>query len=545
MNRVIIYSVLAMMLSISSLSGQADLLEGKVSFLTSSNTYVRFPSTEHIEIGDTLTVMLSPEQFRPCLVVEQKSSSSCVCRIIEACELTKDAPVYFRKKADLLPAIEEVTGGEKVNTLDKELFDTDSLQAKVIDPQIVEDSEESLQSIRARVSASSYSSLDPDNDRHRMMMRFSFDADKIDNSNFSFESYINYRRNIEQVETADPRNSMLRIYNLAVRYDNDSTHTHITLGRSINNRMSSVGAIDGVQVQKDFNRFYTGAILGFRPDIIEFDFNPSLLEYGFYVGADLDSDKTYGQVTMGVLEQRNSGAIDRRYSYFQFSSTFSRKLNIFASGELDLYSNDGTTESFEPQLTNILISARYRFNRKISFNLSFDSRKRIIYYETLRTELERLLADDEARQRIRARINLKPIKYVYLGVSYSKRFQNSAQNKSDNYNGFVSLSKVPGVKGRLSVSYNLNKSNYQNTNVVSLRHSRTIVKRKLDADLYYRYVKYDYFNSETTFDQYYLGGGLSWNIMSGLSFNLLVEHSNNGDEGRYRINTKLIKRFRS
>ena len=534
--------LLVLMLGAHHLSAQSNLLEGKVSFLTSSNTYVRFVSTEQIEVGDTLTVKLG-EEYKACLIVEQKSSTSCVCRKIEACTLTKGATVFYRKRQNTLSQL-EADLPTTVNVLESELFDTDSLQSQVLEPAITEEVE-SLQSVNARISASSYSSLDDNNNRHRMMMRMSLGVDKIDDSNFSFDSYVNYRRNFEQFESSSFPTSMLRVYRMALRYQNDSTGLLMTLGRNINSKMSSVGAIDGLQAQKRFNNLYVGGIIGFRPDIFEFDFNPNLLEYGVFVGTEFAPKRGFGQITFGVLEQKNGSAIDRRYSYFQFSGTFNRNLSLFASGEADLFSSDGTVKSYSPQLTNLLLSIRYRFDRRISLSVSYDSRKRIIYYETLRTDLERLLADDEARQGIRTRLNLRPLKFIIVGLSFSKRFQNSNQNKSDNYNAFIGLTKVPGLNGRLNFSYNLNKSNFQNTTVMTARHSRTLVKRKLNADFYFRHVSYDYFNTETRFSQYYIGTGMSWNIRRDLAFNFLVEYSKNESAERYRINTKLVKRFRS
>jgi len=104
---------------------------------------------------------------------------------------------------------------------------------------------------------------------------------------------------------------------------------------------------------------------------------------------------------------------------------------------------------------------------------------------------------------------------------------------------------MPGIGGRLSFNYNLNKSNYLESQIMAARHSRSLVRGKLDLDMYYRHVSYNYFNTETQFKQYYIGAGLSWNVSRDLAFNLLVEQSQVGDRQRYRVNTKLIKRFRS
>jgi len=190
------------------------------------------------------------------------------------------------------------------------------------------------------------------------------------------------------------------------------------------------------------------------------------------------------------------------------------------------------------------ISARYRFTRKFDLMLSYDSRKRILYYETFQTEIERLLNDDEARQGFRARINVKPLKNVYTGVSFSKRFQSNIQNKSDNINGYIRLSKIPRLGGRLSLNYNQNTSNYLESKVISIRHSRNLFRNKLYADFYFRNVDYNYFNNNTNTTQNYFGINLSLNISRNLRFSIFGELSTNADLGNnYRINTAIVKRF--
>ena len=68
----------SLLLSVIGLKGQrqASPLEGTVSFITSKNVYVKFDRTDQIEIGDTLQLAATDS---PCLLVSNKSSSSCVC----------------------------------------------------------------------------------------------------------------------------------------------------------------------------------------------------------------------------------------------------------------------------------------------------------------------------------------------------------------------------------------------------------------------------------------------------------------------------------
>ncbi len=507
-----------------------EIIKGKVSFVTSKNIYVKFNSTKSINIGDTLQIS---NKTTPCLIVKNKSSISCVCSKIGDCDVKKDDEVIYKNS-------------NKVEKIKKEKQVVNNEDDDII---VIEDKEkkQSLykQNIKGRISASSYSNISGDgNDRHRLMYRFSLNADHINNSKFSIESYLNYRQYLNSEESKPTKENIFKVYNLALRYDIDPSFS-VVIGRKINNKISSVGAIDGLQVEKYFGAYYIGLISGFRPDIFDYSFNSDLFEYGAYIGWKSDNKSLYSQTTMGLLEQRNGSEIDRRYTYFQHSSTIMKKLNIFSSIELDIYSKVNGVESNDIRLTNFYLSASYRFSRKFDFTLSYDSRKKIFYYETYQTEIEQLLNDDLARQGLRMRINVKPIKQVNTGLSYSKRFQRDELNKSDNIYGYISLSRIPIIEGRFSINVNYNLSNYLESKILSLRYSRILIKKKLYADFYFRIVNYNYLNRNMTNEQNYYGVNFSYNISRKLKFAIFGELSNSELKENYRINIKIIKRFNS
>ena len=506
-------------------------LDGTVSFVTSKNVYVKFENTEMIQIGDTLTLN---DKNVPCLVVNDKSSSSTVCTVISNCEVKKDDQVSYSYEA--VKKIEEDIGGKSEEvTIATIEADTPSLEQR-------EKNAFYSEKIKGRISVSSYNNISENrDDRHRINSRFSLNAKHIGDSKFSIDSYLNYRHLLNANENNTGRkNSIFRVYNLALRFDANPTLS-FTVGRKINPKASSLGAIDGLQIEKYLGNFYVGAIAGFRPDFVDFNFNPDLLEYGGYIGLMSNLDTFYSTTTLGFMEQTNSGQVDRRYAYFQHSSSISRKLNLFGSFELDLYGEEGSTV----RLTNLYMSARYRFSRKFDLTLSFDSRKRIIYYETFKTEIEEILDDDIARQGIRIRANVKPIKRIVVGGSYSKRTQSDDQNKSDNIYGYITLTKIPTVGGRFSINYNVNSSSYLESQIISFRHSRTMLKRKLNADFYYRLADYEYKSSDNEFKQNYYGASFSYNITRTWIFNVSGELSQFDDRNNYRFYTKLIKRFYS
>lgn len=522
----------------SQIEAQIEYQKGTVSFITSNDIYAKFTSTADINIGDTL-FLSNNGTYIPCLLVTKKSSTSTVNVSLENCLLKINENVYHQ-----IVIVDEIETPTTLEDIPIETPEIISGEAESVDENPEENKKKT--DLRGRLSAATYSNLTSreNSDAHRIMIRASLNATRINDSKFSAESYVNYRQNFLEREVADDyQTKFLRLYSLAITYEVDST-MWITAGRKINRKISSIGAVDGIQSEKQIGNFYVGGIVGFKPDLFKFDFNTKFFEYGVYGGFSKRSPKNHSQTTVGFLELRNSGIVDRRYTYLQHSSNINRKLNLFSSIELDLYQQVAGSSSTNPRLTNLYVSMRYKFSRAINVTLSYDNRKRIIYYETFRTDIERLLADDEARQGIRTRINIKPFKLANTGFSYSKRFQANGLNASDNMNVFFSYSKLPFIKGRISLNYNMNSSTYLQSQIYSIRHSRTLIPRKLNGDFYYRNIRYNYVNSENEFQQNYLGASLTYRINKSLSLGLMGELSRRTDESNYRINTRLIKRIR-
>ncbi len=516
------------------LYGQEADMEGKVSYITSESIYVRFNTTEKINIGDSLYI-----NNQACLVVVNKSSNSCVNKKINSCAIEVGTSVLYRVKS-------RSTITENIEKKDEEVITEQTENLEDAKPFEIKDKpKESSSRTNARISLATYSNLSPfeDDDRHRIIGRLSYNATRIKNSKFSFETYLNYRQNVfKEIKSTSVPNHMFRVYNLALTYDFNPS-MKLSLGRKINRNLSSVGAIDGLQLEKQFNSIITGGIIGFRPDFENFGLNFNLLEYGFFIGHKINEPNLNSSITLSLLEQRNSGNTDRRYMNIQSVQNFNRKVNLYASTEIDLYSKIDEETSHQPKLTNIYAYLRYRFNRRLSATFSYDNRKRIIYYETDRTEIERLLEDDIARQGLRLRISYRPINRIYMGLSIARRFQSNDANLSNNLNAFVNFTKLPIKNSSLSLRFNANESNYLKTNIYSGTFSYYALKNKINAQLYFRGVNYNYYVTDRKLIQNYLGLNLYFRFSKTLRLGLLFETSEREDLRYYRINTKLIKRI--
>ena len=184
----------------------ATAKHGVVSYVTSTYIYAKFKTTEGINIGDTLQIASTKTL---CLIVTSKSSISVVCSLINNCVIQKGDAV------DAKPSLEV-----KQNLTD--VMDTLVNNAPVLvkENQTVKE-KSNIEKITGRVSAASYNTISNYRDnRFRIMSTFSLSAAHIQNSKFSFDTYITYRQNFTSSEqNLPPQASFIRAYSLALRYD--------------------------------------------------------------------------------------------------------------------------------------------------------------------------------------------------------------------------------------------------------------------------------------------------------------------------------------
>jgi hypothetical protein len=533
MKKLITLSCLLFSLSLFS----QELIQGELSFISGDNIYVRFQETRFIEIGDTLFYQEENGREQACLVVSNKSSISCIAKQIGDCSLVKGQSFYFKK---VLSKREER----------KKIKDIETSEAKKLSENVKPERKTELQTkerIYGRFSAASYTVFTPDNGNRgnsRLVGRVSFNMDQIAESNFSLESYFNYHENLRLYDDSNGYDRRFNVYNLALNYKKDNLQ--LSIGRKINRKASSLGAIDGLQGEYTHKGFYVGALAGFRPDYQNFGLNSKLFQYGAYLGYEIGGKKLRSQLTAGFLEQRNQGAIDRRFVYLQTNNQIGSRLNIFASTEVDLYENfDTATAKTGLQLSSMYWSSRFKIADWWSLFGSYDTRRQIIFFEAYDNEVERLLANQEARQGLRVRSNFRIAKRTNLGLSYNSRFQQSAGKQAENLQGYISYNRLPWIGGTISYRFNLNSSIYLRSEVNSARYSRYFGGGKIYGAIYYRYLSYLYINREIVVPaQVYYGAELSYRLKGGWDLGGLGELSTSGQQTSYRVNLRLSKRFK-
>ena len=514
---------------------EISFTEGVVSYITGQNIYVKFASTRGIENGDTLYI-LKDEIHEPVLIVQHRSSISCLCAPINNISL-KVSDKIFSKKAkkqapELLVTVPETLPEKDVNEQVLTSSVTESVKSK---PQ---------QDINGRLSLSSYSNFSnaPSTDVTRFRYTLNMNASNIANSKLSAETYISFTHKLNEWDVVkEDINNALKIYSLALKYDFNESAT-LWVGRKINPNIANISAVDGVQFQYGVKNLFFGVAAGSRPDFQDYSYNMNLFEYGAYAGHNLLTTNGFVQTSLAFFEQRNNSNTDRRFVYFQHSNSYFKNLNIFSSFELDLYKLENGIPTNTISLTSLYLSLNYRVSRKVSLFGSYDNRKNVIYYETFRNYSEEVL-NQASRQGLRFRVNYRPVNNLMLAVNAGTRFMKADVRPTKTLNGTASYSNLPGIKALVSLSANIMQTGYLDGQVYGLRVSKDIIQGKISTMLNYRYVDFKYANVNSELRQNIGEIDLTYQFNKSLYMSVNFESTFQDKENFNRLYLNLRWRF--
>lgn len=506
-------------------------LQGKVSYMTSQNTYVRFKSTSGISAGDSLYIF-SGGKLIPALKVTGLSSTSCVCTSISDVNLTVSTDIFAREKAPVTKPVEKAAKDTR-----SELAWADTTRKPAYQNL-------QKQRINGSISAYSYSNFSNTVAKNSYSFRYNFtlDARNIGNSKFSAESYVSFRhKSGEWAEVKSNIFNALKIFDLAVRYDLNKT-TQISLGRKINPKIASIGPMDGLQVEKSFGNFSLGGLVGYRPDYMNFGFDSKLFQYGAYVAFNTKTALSYSESSLAFMEQMNNWKTDRRFIYFQHSNSIIKNLYFFGSVEMDLFRIHNNVPQNTFDLTGLYLSLNYRIGRNLTVTGSYDERKNIMYYETYKSLIDSVLIN-EMRQSYRLRVNYRLTNNLTLGVEPGYRFLKSDPHPSKNVYGYLSYNQIPWLNVTITLSGTYLESNYMNGKILGANISRDLFKGKFQTSLGYHYVDYSLPESLLTVRQNIGELNLYWQLSRTISFSVNYEGTFQKNEIFHRVYLQVRKRF--
>jgi hypothetical protein len=512
---------------------------GAISYVTSQHVYVKFASTKDLAVGDTLFINKNGKLI-PALKIATLSSISCACEPLAKMNLAVGDKVGPGRKS-AHAEVPVITPAVPVTQLSPK---TDTTAVQKAPAQQIK------QRIDGRISIASYSGFSntPAATTEKLQYTFSLNARNIGGSGLSAETYVIFVHKINEWDKvkADIFNG-LKIYNLSLAYDIGS-HSRVMVGRKINPKFSNMGAVDGLQYELKIKSFTAGVIAGFRPDYANYGFNSNLFEYGGFLYQEHAGKQINFQNTLAFIQQNNNGKTDRRFAYFQHSNSLLPNLNFFGSVECDLYqkvfnTTDSTyTENNSPRISNLYLSLRYRVMSRMSLSVSYSNRQNILYYETYKSYLEKLL-ETATQQGYLFQVNYRPVNSLTIGVNAGYRFQNTDARDSKNVYGYASW-MIPGLKTTTTGSVTWIDGSYLSGKIYSLGLSRDLARGKLNAGINYRYVDYQFYQNESSMVQHIAEVNLSWNIIQKLSLNVFFEGTFEKPTNQYqRLYVQLRKSF--
>jgi hypothetical protein len=175
-------------------------------------------------------------------------------------------------------------------------------------------------------------------------------------------------------------------------------------------------------------------------------------------------------------------------------------------------------------------------------SLSYSARNNLIYYETYKDFLERLL-DEKTLQGWRFRINYRPIPYLYLGAHGVYRYRKDDPMPTKNAHGSVTYSRIPGIATSVNASVTWMQSAYLNGMIYGIGMGKEFLDGRLQMELKYHYVDHAYRSAEMTIAQHVGEAGLTWSIYRKLALSLFYEGTFEEFFTYHRIFAGLSQRF--
>lgn len=514
---------------------------GQVTFLTSQNIYTRFEDTDGILINDTLFVR-SGGKLVPAILVKYVSSGSCAGSLIGNAQL--------KVKDQVLAFVEEKTESKEksateVAKVEEKIPSQESLIPEQARVQLANRGGGFARRINGRLSISSYTSMSNTPglaDLQNWRYTLSLDADSLMRSPISFSSYVNFVYRADQwANITNHLGDAIKIYDLAFKYQ-VSKRTTFILGRKINPKTSSLGAIDGLQFETGIKRFTLGAIIGSRPDFSNYGLNAKLFEYGGYISRDDSVANVTFQNTVGVFQQTNNFKTDRRFLYFQHTSNFSQSFGLFFSSEFEMYKRKGGVGQSTFDMSSIFAMASYTPSNWLSLSATYDARKNVVYYETFKTIADSIL-DSAMRQGLGVRLNLRPVNNLWLSTNFNYRFSAADPQPSRNFGGSLSYIMLPVIYSTLYLNYNRIENGYVKGNFYGGSINKDLFNGYVNIGLGYRKVDYTFTQNASKLMQNIASIDLSWRALASTFFTLSYEGTFQDKQSYSHVYISLNTRF--
>lgn len=525
--------IFATALHLAAQSG-GDLMQGTISYVSSQHAYVKFHNTALVSPGDTL-FSEGPAGRIPVLRVKTTSSISCICEPVEGyVPVVGDAIIFTGTPHGTMKGTEvKATGnrqavgkgqppgnreasGAKEKSVGRSIQDDD--QDAPGGTAATEKKGKFTPAFRGKVGLNAFSGFSEYQERNylRLRYRLTMDAAHIGGSPVSVETYLTFNHRAGKWnEVRSNLSNGLKVYNLNVSYQ-ATPSTHLLAGRAMNRHIANIGAVDGIQVRQDIGKFTLGGIAGTRPDFEDYGFNARLLQFGGYLSHTAKISGNPFSNSIAFMEQKNGGFTDRRFLYFQHSSSVVRDLYLFSSFEADLFEVRDSAARNTFGLTSLYLLLRYNISKNLSVSASYDLRNNVIYYETYRNYIDRLI-EEQTRQGLNASIRYRVFDFMTVGLRGSYRYRKDDPVPAGNYSAYLYFNQLPAYGMQVQLTYNLIRTAYLSGTMAGIRINQELAGGKLNGGIHYRIFDGQYAAADTKTLHHITELQLRWNIYRKLS----------------------------
>ncbi len=512
--------------------------DGKISFITSQNIYVRFDNTENISVGDTAYYNYNGK-YVPAMVIKFISSTSCSGEKIGDIDLKIGDQLFVwseKEKTEILTI--NNAGNEKDTNLVNE---SPQQTIKKVNQKIPKHRSNFYGSFTAN-SFSGFANFTNNVSTQSWRYTLNVHAENINETPFSFSNYMHFSYLTSEWSNVKSNifNNM-KIYDFSLGYNKNNIS--VWLGRHMNNNISSVGPVDGLQAEKGFGKFALGGVVGSRPDFSHMGLNSNLFEFGAYIDRLDTINNRRMQSSIAIFQQSNHGKTDRRFLYLQHNNNIVENLYVFFSSEIDLFKLQNNKAQSDFSLTSLYLSTQYAPVRLLTINLSYDARRSVIYYETFKSLYDSLF-ENQLRQGLRLSFFVRPLTgwFFNLGGGYS--FQKGDIKPSRNFNFSVTKSNVPWIDISASLTFNRIFSNYQNGTVYGLTLTKYIPFNSTSISAGISKLHYNFGGFTGTIDQKIATLQVTTRLIDQLYFNIYYEGEFEGKTTYGRLMAGVNFRFR-
>ncbi len=497
-----------------------NLVTGTVSFQSATNNYVKFASTEGININDTLI-----RAGLPCLVVQAKSSTSCVCTTINDClPIIGDfvSIIVFRK--------DEIIKKEESN--EKQNADSTLSLRRTIDTIPIIEPIKLIGSIAFSSLFQQTLSSESNRLNLRQTLRFNTSYSAFKNG-VRLQLNGNYQHYYSNFISTYPKLGRLNIYQAAFVIPVNS-NIKLQVGRSFqSNGLSTLGIFDALRLQINRPKISYETMIGLMPNLQTFGL--ALHQQIIGVSATHSLHKEHFDYTLGIgsFLQLNKGKYDRLNFAFQGTANIS-KLGLYAAGDFDMNRSNS-------RLNNLFVSANYRITKGLNVFISYDSRQVFILWNTYQQSLIDELLDAAVQQGLRLRIQVKVLPSTHLSVYYTHRF---ASNLVAMQLFGVQLLQQRWFWNKAKFSFSGNLVSYPAWLSIqqTLRFEQQI--KNANFSLYYRSQLFDRKNmTDTRFNQSTFGVQWTSTLSKSLQFVFSGEYAMQQQQNLIRVYVSAIKKL--